>query len=116
MRAKPAAIEPRQAPRVFEFHLSNCSVRLTIINMPLDHILLRCPTNLLAAELNFLNTALAPLGIKEQFGTGSELFAFGDEQNPRFLWVSCLDRDQQAIQSDKPLGIHIAFKAKGGFI
>lgn len=84
--------------------------------MPLDHILLNCPASLLAAEISFLTAALAPLGIKEQFRVGSEVVAFGDEHRPRSFWVSGLDRNQQPINSDKQLGIHIAFKAKGNFV
>lgn len=83
--------------------------------MSFDHILLPCAANLLSAELAFLNAALEPLGIKEQFRVVPEVVAFGNEQDKRFFWVSGFNRNNQPIKEGEASGIHIAFKAKGEF-
>ncbi|KAI4209968.1 MAG: hypothetical protein LQ351_007132 [Letrouitia transgressa] len=80
--------------------------------MSFDHILLPCAANLLSAELAFLNAALEPLGIKEQFRVVPEVVAFGNEQDKRFFWVSGFNRNNQPIKEGEASGIHIAFKAK----
>ena len=83
--------------------------------MSLDHIILPCPSSLLDAELAFLNAALAPLGIQERFRVVPQVVAFGTSEDPRFFWVSGLDRDQEEIEDRGGLGVHIAFRAKGEF-
>ena len=52
--------------------------------MSIDHILLGGPASLLTAEIAFLNAALGPLGIKEQFGVATEVVAFGNVDDNRF--------------------------------
>ncbi|KAG8531942.1 uncharacterized protein KY384_003578 [Bacidia gigantensis] len=77
--------------------------------MSIDHVILGCSANKLEAEIAFLNAALSPLGIKEQFRVVPQVVAFGNDEDKRFFWVSGLDRNQQPIEGDKPT--HIAFKA-----
>ena len=89
------------------------NLRTTII-MSLDHIILPCPASILDEEVAFLNAALEPLGIKERFRIVPQVVAFGDEADPRFFWVSGLNREQLPVEDKDAPGMHIAFKAKGG--
>ena len=76
-----------------------------------DHLGLLCPASSVDDEVAFLNAALGPLGIKEQFRIMPLVVAMGDSPQNAFLWVSGL-RNREEIK-DPVTPIHVAFKAKG---
>ena len=81
--------------------------------MALHHVFLPCPTSLIEVEASFLDAALAPLGISQSFRVGSDLIAFGNDSDERFLWISALNRSEQPVDKHQIVGVHIALKVKG---
>ena len=77
----------------------------------IDHVALFSPADLVDEEVRFLDAALGPLGIKEQFRIMPLVVAMGDSPQNTFLWVSGLKGQEQVKGSVTP--IHYAFKAKG---
>lgn len=77
-----------------------------------DHVAVRVPADALEAELRFLNAALAPLGIAEQFRASPLVAALGRSPQKPDFWVSALDAARAEV-SGPVTQAHVAFAAAG---
>jgi hypothetical protein len=76
-----------------------------------DHVCLKCPAAVFEDELKFLNAALAPLGIKEQFRVHPLVAGLGNDAKKPDFWIGAIDGpDRQPIEGPVTR-IHVAFKA-----
>lgn len=77
-----------------------------------DHIALVSTTDLIQQEAKFLDAALKPLGISEQFRITPTIIALGTKEHS-FLWLSNYTPQREEIKDAAGVvGIHVGFKAK----
>ena len=77
----------------------------------LDHVGLFCAADQVDEEVKFLNAALGPLGVKEQFRIMPQVVALGTSPQNAYFWMSGMDKTGPI--KGPVTHTHIAFKAKG---